>query len=261
MIARVRLLSFIAGVAVGAKAQALTIGPVLNYLHYEEPGVMSDKGFLVGLRMRNDILRAGAFSLYGDLEASYGQTRYDGSISNVQTGEVTPLRSDSRNFIYQSELGARQVIPLGEFGIGFKAGLRAYGLENKMLGPGAYDRSIFQVYAPVSADLFWRVSTAYVLGLRASYAWFLYGRVTSNLAMAVWGWPSVTNFQDSGKAAEAEIFLQPLGNERFSLGVRYSHHEIGESRPVSFRIGEDVTTVTEPTNRTKRYSLFVGYAF
>lgn len=222
---------------------------------------VSDSGILYGIGGRfNQFINN--FILGIDAEFVVGETFYDGSQTNLNTGVRTPYQADSTNSIFNSEATLGYLFKhenyffVPKVGISYRR-LRNYNREDD---PSDYDRVIEYYYAPIGIQTQVLFSEKRKISLEAFYNNFILGQVETAIGINN---TSVFNEQESGSGYEFSIsYEEKFKDFNISIGPFYRRWLIEQSEVVSISTTSGGTaTVTEPENKTDIYGLSVLFVF
>lgn len=218
---------------------------------------MNDKGMLYGARFSFQQLLNRAKSVLFKVDARLlaGQTKYDGALVDLNTGERTPHQTDSDNLIFEARPVFGWVIstPIG-LAITPSAGLALRYLINPSRGrTGEYTRETTYLYAPLGLRLDYAVNDVYRLGLETRYDYLIMGFVESKLS-EVGESQDISNRQDSGHGYEIAFNnFFAVGHTEFKIAPYYRVWKIKDS---------DIDRgFLEPENETQMLGLNAGIQF
>lgn len=200
----------------GGGRSAWEIGPQIQSFEYVERGVMSEEGFLFGVRGAWTLEEPAPWVWRVEGSLVYGKLKYDGAVVNLVTGEEVPARVDTPNTIFNiralggrlHRLANRDVIPYG--GIAYRL------LVDDLPGDSGYRREQSYVYVPLGLESALFVLGAWTIGIRAEYDWFLYGENNSESDL---GGIDATLEQDSGEGFRASLHIERTVKGRGSRAV------------------------------------------
>ncbi len=178
------------------------IAPVIYRFEYEEPSLMSEKGFMYGVvgkyayNSRNVM-----FGL--SIEYAVGELDYDGS-----TWAGVPLKADTEDYIleFRSLIGGNihkgrsKITPFIGFGVRY--------WNDTIKGSGGYEREIIYYYSPIGVKTTSPLSDRWFWSLNAEYDLFWKGQVKSHLSDVDPGYNDPEVNQNFGDGFGIRISLQ-----------------------------------------------------
>jgi len=236
------------------------VAPVVFRFEYEEPSVMTEKGFLFGVIGRYAYNQS-ALMIDCSFEYAAGSLDYDGS-----TWGGTPVKADTYDNLIEIRTllggnihqGKTKATPF----IGF--GLRHW--NNTIEAPGGYEREILYLYSPIGIKLSGSFSDGWSWSFGGEYDLFWKGWVTSHLSEADPGFNDPENHQGFGEGFGVRFAFQ-LRNHvtaRFAWYLepffRYWDVDQSDYAPLTY-YGIPIGFVYEPENNTLAYGLTIGFGF
>ncbi len=245
-----------------AAKHTLSTGMGLNYIKYEEPGLMELSGFLYEGRINSRQI-SGQHMYEIDASLQAGSLDYDG-----KTWEGTPVKTDSDDLIanlafYRGLYYTRR----GNSGENYIfAGLAGRYWFNNLKSTStvsAYGRQISYLYLPVGMEIGNYLSNGWQHIIRLEYRIFLQGEAKSALSDA--GFKSdASNSQSSGHGLRAEMKWQnPRGRrDQYDMGLAVNYWDIEDSEMDTVeRYDGKIFKVYEPANTTLTISAFANFYF
>ena len=236
------------------------VAPVVFRFEYEEPSVMSEKGFLSGVMGRYTYNQS-AVMFDCSLEYAAGSLDYDGS-----TWGGTPVKADTDDYIFEIRIllggnihqGKTKVTPF----IGF--GLRYW--NDTIQTAGGYEREISYLYSPIGVKFTGPLSTRWSWGFSGEYDLFWKGWVTSHLSDAVTGYNDPENNQSFGDGFGVRFSFQFRNHisTRLSWYIEpfFRYWDVDQSDyAILTSNGAPIDFVYEPENNTLSYGVTVGFGF
>ncbi|MDF1591573.1 MAG: hypothetical protein P1P89_08685 [Desulfobacterales bacterium] len=255
-------LSFTATPSSGSSSpHSFEIAPVVFRFEYEEPSLMSEKGFLYGI-MGRYAYNHKAVMIDSSLEYAAGSLDYDGS-----TWGGTPVKADTDDYLFEIRTllggniyqGKNKVTPF----LGF--GLRYW--NDTIQGSGGYAREILYLYTPIGFKLTGPVSSKWSWGFSGEYDLFWKGWVTSHLSDADPGYNDPENTQSFGDGFGVRISFQFRNHisTRLSWYIEpfFRYWDVGPSdyAILTYYGAPTGLFVYEPENNTLTYGVTFGFGF
>lgn len=237
------------------------VAPVAYRFEYEEPSIMSEKGFLYGV-MGRYAYNQSAVMIDCSLEFASGSLDYDGS-----TWGGTPVKADTDDYLFEIRTllggniyqGKNKVTPF----IGF--GLRYW--NDTIQSAGGYEREILYLYSPIGIKLAGPISAKWSWSFSGEYDLFWKGWVTSHLSDADPGFNDPENNQSFGEGFGVRVSFQFRNHlsEKFSWYIepffRYWDVEQSDYAILTYYGAPTGLKVYEPENNTLAYGVTVGFGF
>jgi len=238
----------------------LEIAPVIYRLEYEEPDLMSEKGFMYGVEGNYTYNnRTVMFGL--GLEFAAGELDYDGS-----TWAGVPLKTDTEDYIieFRSLIGGN--IRAGRSKFTPFVGFAARYWNDNLKGAGGYEREILYYYSPIGIQTEGPLSDRWIWRLNAEYDLFWKGQVKSHLSDAdpSFNDPAVNQNFGDGFGIRFSIQFKNRISEKFSWYIQpfFRYWDVQDSdTAILTQNGTPMSLVHEPANNTVFYGLAVGFEF
>jgi len=239
------------------------MGFVPFYLDYSEPEIDIDiDGIMYGAHGTYTYHKPDRLSIWVDLELALGELEYNG-----QTWSGVPIKEDSTDFLMElrgvvgyhlDKIAGFEVIPFG--GIAYRY------WNDRIGGPGGYEREIGYLYSPLGLKTRTPLSIGWTWGFQVEFDLFLGGRVKSHLSDVNPGYNDPEVDQDLLEGYGIRASLEFAGKLREDLGLsiepflRYWHIGTSNSSVLTFN-GVPETRVVEPENKTKAFGLRLSLVF
>ncbi len=239
---------------------SVQIAPVIYRFEYEEPTLMSEKGFMHGVAGKyayNN--RTVMFGL--SIEYAAGELDYDGS-----TWGGTPVSANTEDYIleFRSLIGGNihkgrsKITPFIGFGVRY--------WNDTIKGSGGYEREILYYYSPIGVKTVSPLSDSWFWSLNAEYDLFWKGQVKSHLSDADPGFndPEVNQSFGDGFGIRFSLQFKNKISEKFSWYIEpfFRYWDVGESDTAILALnGVPIGLVYEPDNNTTSYGLYIGFKF
>lgn len=235
----------------------LNFGPDIYWRDYDEvltpPAKSHEFGFLYGLQVGYQYIEPCCYYWGADLRSSIGVTVYDGSLQNLNTGEISPYRNNTYNFFLNAEvrfgktyrIGRSLLIPF--VGIGYHNWFRGAAPNN----PYGYDEQYDWEYAAVGLRTEYEINCYWTIGLNLKLLQMINGQMySSDLNDAAFRLGNVPQY-------EVEIPLtytlsRPMGIvDQISFVPYYRNQNIGQSNvQTAFLDGIGTVQLVEPGSIT-----------
>lgn len=242
----------------------LKVGATLQHYRYEEPGLISHTGILIGAWL-NWFYPTPFYTgvLQGDLNS--GRIEYDGALCNVNTNQCTQYKSKTNELIIR--LSHRFQFEVTASFQAF-AGLGYRYLFDKGEGSGFYRRVGQYWILPVgfTARLPWTLNDAEI-SLDAEYGFFLKGQIQSSLSEVNGTYGDVKHTQNQGRSLKLTLgFETPTTADNPRPWLFYFFYEnwsISSSDQVELSIGGQASGkfYYEPENHSDAFGLKIGWAY
>ncbi len=232
------------------------IGGDTSSFTYREPGLMTDSGFMYGVKGQYDRLVESVplkFSAEGGLVA--GVLGYTG-----QKWDGTPLTDSTTDLIFNLRLlGAWEFRShAGSFspyvGIGYRY------LNDNGQDSSSYEREISYEYLPIGARFQLAASGNSSFGVAVEYDYFLQGTVVTHLSQLGSNYPDLNNTQSSGEGYRLTAnWTQRFRFADLRIEPYWQHWEIGNSdSQVIQATAKSVQSGMEPANSSDQIGLTVS---
>ncbi len=236
------------------------VAPVISWFEYKEPSVMSEKGFMAGVRGRYTFNR-GAFMVDCGLELTAGSLDYDG-----QTWSGVPVKRDTDDYLFEfrSLLGGN--IYLGKSRITPFVGIGVRYWNDEIREGGGYEREIQYLYSPVGLKMEGPISSKWSWHFSGEYDLFWQGRVKSHLSDVDPGFNDPRNTQGfaDGYGLRFSLQFRNQATERLSWYIepffRYWDVERSDYAVLTY-YGVPFGVGYEPENNTLAYGVTIGVGF
>jgi hypothetical protein len=250
-----------------AAKHKLSTGMGLNYIKYEEPGLMELSGFLYeGQINSRQISDQHLYEVDASLQV--GSLDYDGQTME----EGIPVKTESDDLIanlafYRGLYYTRRENTGENYIFAGLAGRYWFNdLKNTSIANG-YTRQITYLYLPVGMEISNYLSNGWQHIIRLEYRIFLQGKVHSQLSEAGFR-DDATNKQTSGSGLRAKMQWKNPQYERdcYDIGLALDYWDIDDSNTDSvIRIRPNEPDLhgeaTEPANTTLTLSAFANFYF
>ena len=237
------------------------VAPIVFRFEYEEPSVMTEKGFLSGVMARY-AYNQGVVMFDCSFEFAAGSLDYDGS-----TWGGTPVKADTDDYLFEIRTllggniyqGKNKVTPF----LGF--GLRYW--NDTIQASGGYEREILYLYTPIGIKLAGPLSRKWSWGFSGEYDLFWKGWVTSHLSDADPGYNDPENTQSFGDGFGVRVSFQFRNHisTRFSWYIEpfFRYWDVGPSdyAILTYYGAPTGIFVYEPENNTLTYGVTFGFGF
>lgn len=214
-----------------------------SYMHYKEPGAMSERGFLTSIKMELSGPLVDSVSVFAAGRYSVGYLNYNGAV----LGTGTPVTTLTRDWVLDTRLGFTFGPPDTNIFIGY--GKRDWLNDMRI----SYRRETWYEYIPVRAQ-YGAEGTFIALEYRnwlggKNVSWLTDVDVTKN---------DVTMKQNKGTGYSAELgYAFSASAVQTRISIAYEHWDIDASE-----LGYDGTQyVVEPKNSTDLTTISIGVVF
>lgn len=244
-----------------ATQEGLSIGLQGARFEYDEPGVMTEKGFLWGgygsfLSSRNAPMsvRAQAHFLVGQLD-------YDGAIYNTSNGTTTPYQTTTEDTVIETQLDAGiQVDSSAEFRVRLFGGLGYRFWQDRISGETGYRRETTYIYLPLGVEVLTVISPEMLLSFEAQYNHWLKGKNRSYLTDVNPSFGDYEFNQDTGSGFQlAGQFSLVWPQLRPFFRLIYQSWDVEDSEIKFFPTTGGY--LLEPKNSTQTFFFIAGISF
>jgi hypothetical protein len=234
------------------------VWPEVSRFEYKEPGIMTEKGFLMGLggsytyRFGPDAgppTPLGGVLLKAESRLSVGQVDYDGSLMDGTPYSINGID----DWLFELRTLAGREYPVGNdtivpyLGLGYR-----YLRDDMSTDPSGYDRESSYFYLPVGAQYTRPLSDQWSLEPRAEIDMLLVGRQISHLGDADPTLHTVANHQTFGYGLRGSLGLQrQCGDFALILDPFITYWNVNDSS--QNRVGG--SSFYEPSNWSLEYGL------
>ncbi len=257
------VLFFILGITINSfaetlKEHTLEFGPEVYYFEYKEPGVMREKGAMLGADGSYSYHKN--FMLKAEARFAYGQVDYknSGTIDNIDdyTTELRGLGGYDFPIFH-----ATYLTPY--IGIGYR--YLNDDLSGKVSSTGAvgYERESNYLYSPMGFETNTEFGNGWAVGLIAEYDYFWKGVQKSHLSDVDPGFNDVESDQNKGYGARGSVRIIKKGQELdlvFEPFVRYWNIKKSEEDVLTYA-GTIFGFGYEPKNHTTEIGIKVALKF
>lgn len=239
-------------------------GWVADY-RYEEPGLMSLTGqmtrYEAGYRRLLHLKNRTAWWA-ADASYTYGNLRYDGGVSNLLTGQTTPVsyRADDKILVVRGRFGL-SLFDTGDRVVNVYLGLGVWDLKDRSVGPGTYDREITYFYLPVGAEYVAKWGFfSWVSSMEMDHQ--IIGVVQTHLSDANPNYPDLTDYQVLGWGAKVSTAAEfDTGPFSIIVDAYYQFWTMNESSKSEATIAGQTVYFSEPKNDTEMVGVDLGVRF
>ncbi|MBL8012207.1 MAG: autotransporter outer membrane beta-barrel domain-containing protein [Candidatus Omnitrophica bacterium] len=260
------LLTFHSAFASNSSSNVTTemkFGPYASYIKYEEPDVMQETGFMIGVTGEFDAHFNTGLMLGADGSLAGGLVDYEsngtGSIDNV--GDAMAELRGKIGYDFQLSETARLTPYVGA---GYRYLSDMLGGEVSTTGAGGYDRSSQYFYLPIGASVSLGLQSGWSTGLNVEYDFFIKGQQRSDLGDVVSGLDTVKHDQDEGYGLRASVdFSKKLNNFELTISpfVRYWNIKQSDTKAITYS-GTPIGVVSyEPKNNSTEIGMMVGVRY
>lgn len=234
-----------------------SLGLVVGYMDYKEPGLMREYGKIYGIQGSFTLLSASNIQWNFEGELVGGKITYDGG--NLAGARYTQPTAD---WIYNMRATAGLYTNIAStWSITPYAGLGFRDLNDKIEGTGSYNRNISYVYLPLGAQLAGYVTPSWSLSFSADLDLMVYGTVISKLSDVDSSAPDVTNHNRGLGGRLTATVRHDMGRFGLHAGAAYQKWKIDQSDGVKITIGNQTGTLYEPENEFDFFGVNVGADF
>jgi hypothetical protein len=234
-----------------------SIGLVVGYMDYKEPGLMREYGPLYGANGSFTLLTESNLQWNFEGEFLGGKLLYDGgSQAGARYTKPTTdwiLNTRVTAGLYKNMTPTWSVTPFA--GFGFRV------LNDKIEGSGSYNRNISYVYFPLGAQLAGFVTHDWSLSFAADLDIMVYGTVISRLSDVDPDNPDITNHNKGLGGRLIATVRKDMGLYAIHAGAIYQKWKIDESDGVKVTIGNQTGILSEPANEFDFFGLNLGADF
>jgi hypothetical protein len=227
---------------------------------YEEPSLMSEKGFMYGILGRY-AFNNNAVMLGCSLEFAAGDLDYDG-----RTFGGTPVTADTEDYLleFRSLIGGN--IRQGKTRVTPFIGIGVRYWNDTIQASGGYEREITYLYTPIGVNFTGPLSAKWSWGFSGEYDLFWKGWIISHLSDVDPGFNDPENDQSFGDGFGVRISFKFRNqiSEKFSWYIEpfFRYWDVGQSdTAILTYYGTPAALVVEPDNNTTSYGLTVGIGF
>jgi hypothetical protein len=230
------------------------IGLYVSDISYEEPGVMTQDGTMLGI--------TASYASYDAVmlkaEGSYAQGEVDysgsGTINNIDDYIFEVRGLAGKNFVQES--GVR-ITPF--VGLGYRYLNDDMSGRVSSTGAAGYEREQEYIYSPIGVEFSNnKLNNAWVVGGSIEYDYFWEGTNHTNLG-SIPGYYNVTMNQNDGHGYRASIrFTKTDGNTTFMIEPFYRYWDIDDS---DITVDPSGTGWYEPNNTSKEIGVNLSLKF
>ncbi len=238
--------------------------PGYSYFDYKEilpaPSKSTEHGWIpsLGFEYRAaDPSNTWRFATLGQI--GFGETVYDGSVSNIVTKTVTPTIDKTSNFFLTLETSAGRAFQVGRTEWTPYVGAGVHSWNRKLGGPSPYYETYSWAYFPVGLRMHQSVNSQWEWTLDASYRIMAFGNI--ELDPQLFGEAiNLSLGNRPGWKVSAPITYHPASNFSISVLPWYHYSEIGKSETKTFRVtfpgyGTGDVSIYEPASTTHQYGV------
>jgi hypothetical protein len=235
-------------------------GVSAGWVNYLEPGYVSFYGLMYGVDGLVQLNYHSGFDLRIDASLLYGNIQYDGSVKDIQTGAIAPLKAGSYDYVFVTRI--KPEFQLGQnggsdyffnFGLGFRY------LNDRVNSTSGYQREVSYVFLPIGLRTESRIGDAFIIGADLEYDFFLVGKVNSHLSDTNPSNPDVTNTQSSGYGIRAQTEFRFLaGSNWYGIRPYFQWWNIGASNAAPYTQG---LVLVEPQNSSSLFGIIFDVGF
>jgi len=203
------------------------VGPQLSYIKYDEPGLMSESGMMMGVAGSCSVHRPTFLS--AEVRYSIGWIDYDG---RLMTGESYKVANnfntifEGRGLVGRSLSSTSRTRWIGYVGVGYRRLFDGLGHD-----PAGYDRTSTYIYSPVGVRYDRKLGND-TLRIAVEYRYFWTGRQRSNLSDLSAALPDVTNKQKRGRGLSVALrFAKNTAGLRLEIEPYLRYWSIDQSEP------------------------------
>lgn len=246
------------------KSLNIKAGATLQNYRYEEPGLISHSGVLIGAWL-NWNYEVPFYKGAVHSEINTGRIDYDGALCDVKTGDCVDYKAKTTELIVRisHRLGLEVTEAFQVF-----AGLGYRYLYDKGDGAGFYRRIGDYWILPLgfTASLMWSERNTKVI-FDYEYDYFLSGKIESKLSDVNSTYSDVKHSQNRGRAQRIMIGFEPQPEAESSrpwmFYFFYENWSIPQSERAELFIGGEHSGkfFYEPENLSNAYGLRVGWAY
>lgn len=248
------------------KAHTVEFGSQTSYILYEEPGIMQEEGYMIGVvgayTFRDWLVRESGNGMFrADGRLSYGQVDYEGQLS-----DDTPYNiSDIDDYLFEMrglvgyDVAVQENTTLTPYvGAGYR-----YLNDDASFDPAGYEREANYFYSPIGLEYFYRMEGDWSVGFVVEYDLFWRGWQESHLSDAVPSLSDLENDQKDGYGLRGSIkFEKEAYNMDVCIEPYIIYWDIDESEetPVTLS-GTIIGTGVEPENDSLEIGLKLALKF
>jgi hypothetical protein len=242
------------------KKEVWEIAPEIFYMEYEEPGIMTNKGTLLGVGVSYAYHKQFMFKLEG--RASYGKVDYN-STNTGSDKNIPDTLFEIRGLLGYDIKLSESLTMTPYIGLGYRYLQDDSSGTITTTGARGYLRASNYYYNPVGIETVMVLDHGWSFGVTAEYDYFLEGRQKSDLSNANSNYNDLTNRQNSGYGVRGSIQIRKHVTDHFYfLEPFINYWEIDKSDDANItHAGVIWGYGWEPKNRTTEMGLKLGIGF
>ncbi len=242
------------------------LGTEASYILYDEPGVMDEEGFMLGILGSYTYRSAPqldieGWMLKGEGRFSYGQVDYDGQLSDGTTYTIDDIDDymlefrtlAGYDFILQEKYTLTPYL-----GFGYR-----YLNDDLATDAAGYERESNYYYSPIGVEALTDLENGWTIGLSIEYDLFWKGLQKSHLSDAVAALNDIENDQEDGYGIRGSIRFQKKTEKAdwiIEPFVRYWDIDESEEAAVTLS-GTIIGTGVEPENDSTEVGVRLAVRF
>ncbi len=241
-----------------AAGKNFDISTEVFYLHYREPGVMENKGFLYGTQVSYEFIDRALFRI--ESRAALGTVDY----KSKNTGSM----DDNDEFLFETralagiEFNRLSYYFTPYFGIGYRYLRDDSSGSQTTTGAYGYERNSNYVYSPLGVSFDTDIAYGWGMKVYSEIDIFWFGVQYSHLGDALPGHPTVRNNQDSGYGYKGGIRVEKRYEKSKVMAEFFYHYwRISDSDTDTVVYSGSEYTYIEPRNSTQEIGLRFSYSF
>ena len=233
------------------KREIWDIAPEVSYIHYEEPGVMEQKGIMTAIVGSYTYYDYSNFVFGGEGRYAYGKMDYSSSSSGSMK-DIDDYIWEVRGWGGYQIFISQQVNILPYIGLGYRYLNDDMSGRTTSTGAWGYEREISYTYTPVGIKVSSKIDEETGMQMCLEYDYFWKGNVQSHLA-DVPGYYDIENEQDKGYGCRGNIeFYRKAEEVEYRLRCFIRYWSIEDSQSTTDPLG---ITWIEPENNSTEYGV------